>query len=67
MDKLLLQCEEQSEARDFAGCISSANKVLEIEDTVPLVMLEARKWLCSCSVKVGGGAGEVRGWRSPGD
>ncbi|XP_026333207.1 dnaJ homolog subfamily C member 3 [Hyposmocoma kahamanoa] len=51
VDKLLLQCEELSEARDFSGCIASANKVLQAEDEVPLVVFEAKKWLCSCSVK----------------
>lgn len=66
VDKLLLQCEELSEARDFSGCIASANKVLQAEDEVPLVVFEAKKWLCSCSVKVaagGGGGGAGRGVR----
>ncbi|XP_049887801.1 dnaJ homolog subfamily C member 3 [Pectinophora gossypiella] len=51
VDKLLLECEEKSEARDFKGCLESAGKVLKIEDEVTLVVFEARKWLCSCSVK----------------
>ncbi|KAM3957114.1 dnaJ homolog subfamily C member P58IPK [Aphomia sociella] len=51
VDKLLLDCEELSEARDFNGCIASANKVLKVEDEVTLVVFEARRWLCSCSVK----------------
>ncbi|XP_053600998.1 dnaJ homolog subfamily C member 3 [Plodia interpunctella] len=51
VDKLLLECEEKSEARDFTGCMSSANKVLKIEDEVTLVVYEAKKWLCSCSAK----------------
>ncbi|XP_063836468.1 dnaJ homolog subfamily C member 3 [Ostrinia nubilalis] len=51
VDKYLLDCEQLSEARDFAGCIASANKVLKAEDDVTLVVFEARKWLCSCSVK----------------
>ncbi|KAG6443974.1 dnaJ homolog subfamily C member 3 [Manduca sexta] len=51
IDKLLLDCEEKSESRDFLGCIESANKVLRSEDEVTLVVFEARKWLCSCSVK----------------
>lgn len=51
VDKLLTECEEMSESRDFVGCISNANKVLKIEDEVTLVVFEAKKWLCSCSVK----------------
>ncbi|KAL0849689.1 hypothetical protein ABMA28_011655 [Loxostege sticticalis] len=51
VDKFLLDCEQLSESRDFAGCIASANKVLKTEDEVTLVVFEARKWLCSCSVK----------------
>ncbi|XP_052750106.1 dnaJ homolog subfamily C member 3 [Galleria mellonella] len=51
VDKLLLECEELSEARDFTGCLASANKVLKVEDEVTLVVFEARRWLCSCSVK----------------
>ncbi|CAG9782650.1 unnamed protein product [Diatraea saccharalis] len=51
VDKLLLDCESLSEARDFPGCIASAKKVLQVEDEVTLVVFEARKWLCSCSVK----------------
>ncbi|XP_041973560.1 dnaJ homolog subfamily C member 3 [Aricia agestis] len=48
VDKLLLDCEEKSENRDFLGCVESANKVLKIEDEVTLVVYEARKWLCVC-------------------
>lgn len=51
VDKLLLECEELSEARDYAGCVAAANKVLKIEDEVTLVVFEARKWLCSCLSK----------------
>ncbi|XP_060810105.1 dnaJ homolog subfamily C member 3 [Amyelois transitella] len=51
VDKLLLECEERSEARDFPGCIASANKLLRLEGEVTLVVFEARRWLCSCSVK----------------
>ncbi|XP_045760276.1 dnaJ homolog subfamily C member 3 [Maniola jurtina] len=51
VDKLLLDCEESSAARDYVGCIDSANKVLKIEDEVTLVVFEARKWLCSCNAK----------------
>ncbi|XP_072935499.1 dnaJ homolog subfamily C member 3 [Epargyreus clarus] len=51
VDKLLLDCEEHSESKNFVGCIESANKVLKVEDEVTLVVFEARKWLCSCSTK----------------
>lgn len=61
MDKLLLQCEERSQAGDFAGCIGDAEKVLQIEDEVAQVMFEAKKWLCSCSTKVSGGGAGRRG------
>lgn len=53
VDKLLLDCEQKSEARDYAGCVESANKVLKIEEEVTLVVFEARKWLCTCYNKVG--------------
>lgn len=52
VDKLLLECEELSEARDFPGCVAAANKVLRAEDEVTLVVFEARKWLCTCLAKV---------------
>ncbi|GBP58448.1 DnaJ homolog subfamily C member 3 [Eumeta japonica] len=51
VDKLLLECEQSSDSRDFVGCLSSAQKVLRIEEEVTMVVLEAKKWLCSCSVK----------------
>ncbi|XP_063634126.1 dnaJ homolog subfamily C member 3 [Cydia splendana] len=51
VDKLLLDCEEQSEARDYVKCMSSAEKVLKIEDEVSLVVFEAKRWLCSCATK----------------
>lgn len=51
VDKLLLDCEEQSQARNYLGCVESANKVLRVEDQVTLVVFEARRWLCSCYAK----------------
>ncbi|XP_046968498.1 dnaJ homolog subfamily C member 3 [Vanessa cardui] len=51
VDKLLLDCEERSQSRDFLGCVDSANKVLRIEEQVTLVVFEARRWLCSCYAK----------------
>ncbi|XP_023942422.2 dnaJ homolog subfamily C member 3 [Bicyclus anynana] len=51
VDKLLLQCEEQAAARDYGGCIASAERVLAAEDEVTLVVYEARKRLCSCYAK----------------
>ncbi|KAJ0181502.1 hypothetical protein K1T71_003587 [Dendrolimus kikuchii] len=51
IDKLLLDCEEMSQSRDYVGCIENANKVLKLEDEVTLVVFEAKRWLCSCSVK----------------
>lgn len=52
VDKLLLECEELSEARNYAGCVAAANSVLKMEGDVTLVVFEARKWLCSCLTKV---------------
>ena len=52
VDKLLLQCEDRSESRDYLGCVDSASAVLELEREVSLVVFEARKWLCSCYSKV---------------
>ncbi|XP_039765480.1 dnaJ homolog subfamily C member 3 [Pararge aegeria] len=51
VDKLLQQCEQQAAARDFAACLRSARAVLRLEPDVTLVVLEARKHLCACSVK----------------
>lgn len=48
VDKLLLQCEERSAARDYLGCVDSAQAVLRAEEEVTLVVFEARRWLCSC-------------------
>ncbi|CAH0723030.1 unnamed protein product, partial [Brenthis ino] len=53
IDKLLLTCEEKSEARDYLGCIASAERALAAEQEVTLVVFEARRWLCSCYAKVG--------------
>lgn len=52
IDKLLLQCEEQSQAGQFAACADSAAKVLRAEDEVTLVVFEAKRWMCSCLTKV---------------
>ncbi|CAH0723033.1 unnamed protein product, partial [Brenthis ino] len=51
IDKLLLTCEEKSEARDYLGCIASAERALAAEQEVTLVVFEARRWLCSCYAK----------------
>ncbi|CAB3220029.1 unnamed protein product [Arctia plantaginis] len=51
IDKLLLECEEQSSARQFGACVDSAAKVLRAEDEVTLVVFEAKKWMCSCLTK----------------
>ncbi|XP_068628617.1 dnaJ homolog subfamily C member 3 [Battus philenor] len=51
VDKLLLDCEQYSESREFTRCIDSANKVLKVEDEVTLVVFEAKRWLCSCYSK----------------
>ncbi|XP_045514469.1 dnaJ homolog subfamily C member 3 [Pieris brassicae] len=51
IDKLLLKCEESSEARQYSDCIDSAKSVLAAEKEVTLVVYEGRKWLCSCLAK----------------
>ncbi|XP_050684686.1 dnaJ homolog subfamily C member 3 [Leptidea sinapis] len=51
VDKLLLQCEELSEGGQFSRCVESGRQVLKTEDTVTLVVFEAKRWICSCSVK----------------
>ncbi|CAG4976823.1 unnamed protein product [Parnassius apollo] len=51
VDKLLLDCEQYSESREYGRCIESANKLLTVEDEVTLVVFEAKRWLCSCYAK----------------
>ncbi|XP_032511821.2 dnaJ homolog subfamily C member 3 [Danaus plexippus] len=51
VDKLLLDCEEASQNREFVKCVDKAEAVLKVEQEVTLVVFEARKWLCSCHAK----------------
>lgn len=55
VDKLLLDCEEASQNREFVKCVDKAEAVLKVEQEVTLVVFEARKWLCSCHAKVPSG------------
>ncbi|XP_045542322.1 dnaJ homolog subfamily C member 3 [Papilio machaon] len=51
VDKLVSGCEEASEARQYSRCIDNANKLLNIEQEVTLVVFEANRWLCHCYSK----------------
>lgn len=51
VERALAAGEAAAAAGDAPGCVASARKVLQLEDDVALIVFEARRWLCHCTVK----------------
>lgn len=51
VEKFLSEADTNLNNNNFQECIDSANKVLKIEDSMPMIVFNVKQLLCTCYVK----------------